>query len=63
VSVDIQTAFAADTHRAEGATEHGKVMYVSSRMMMMVMMIQFNSYLFMCQLNSQRANYKVSTSE
>jgi hypothetical protein len=25
--------------------------------------IQFNSYLFACQLNSPRANYKVSTSK
>jgi hypothetical protein len=28
-----------------------------------MMIIQFNSYLFACQLNGPRANYKVSTSE
>jgi hypothetical protein len=31
ISVDLQTAFAADTHPAERATESGKVMYVLSR--------------------------------
>jgi hypothetical protein len=31
ISVDLQTAFAADTHLAEGATERGKVTYVTSR--------------------------------
>jgi hypothetical protein len=31
ISVDLQTAFAADTHLVEGATEHGKVTYVLSR--------------------------------
>jgi hypothetical protein len=33
ISVDLQTAFAAETRRAEGATEQGKVMYVPSRNM------------------------------
>jgi hypothetical protein len=27
ISVDLQTAFAADTHLAEGATERGNVRY------------------------------------
>jgi hypothetical protein len=31
ISVDLQTAFAADAHLAEGATEGGKVTYVLSR--------------------------------
>jgi hypothetical protein len=31
ISVDVQTAFAADTHLAEGATERGKITYVPSR--------------------------------
>jgi hypothetical protein len=31
ISVDLQTAFAADTHHVEGATERGKVTYVPSR--------------------------------
>jgi hypothetical protein len=30
ISVDLQTAFAADTHHVEGATERGKVTYVPS---------------------------------
>jgi hypothetical protein len=30
ISVDLQTAFAAETHRADGATERGKVTYVPS---------------------------------
>jgi hypothetical protein len=30
ISVDLQTAFAAETHLAEGATEHGEVTYVPS---------------------------------
>jgi hypothetical protein len=30
ISVDLQTAFAAETHLAEGATERGKVTYVPS---------------------------------
>jgi hypothetical protein len=31
ISVDLQTAFAAETHLADGATERGKVTYVPSR--------------------------------
>jgi hypothetical protein len=31
VSVDLQTAFEADTQLAEGATESGKVTYVPSK--------------------------------
>jgi hypothetical protein len=31
--------------------------------MVIKIIIQFNSYLFVCQLNSPRANYKASTSE
>jgi hypothetical protein len=31
ISVDLQTAFAAETHLAEGATGHVKVTYVPSR--------------------------------
>jgi hypothetical protein len=31
ISVDLQTAFAAETHLAEGAVVRGKVTYVPSR--------------------------------
>jgi hypothetical protein len=30
---------------------------------MIMMIIQFNSYLLMCKLNSSEANYKVNTSK
>jgi hypothetical protein len=31
ISLDLQTAFAADTHLAEGTIERGKITYVPSR--------------------------------
>jgi hypothetical protein len=34
----------------------------TSRSQVIIIIIQFNSYLFLCQLSSPRANYKVSTS-
>jgi hypothetical protein len=33
----------------------------TTMLMIIIIIIQFNSYLFMCKLNSTEANYKVST--
>jgi hypothetical protein len=66
IFVDLQTAFAADTHLAEGATERGKVTYVPSGntnadCFQDKGIIQFN-YLFIYVLTQQPwAFYRVST--
>jgi hypothetical protein len=57
ISTHLQTALAAETRLAEGQWLKEQLNVVTLRI------IQFNSYLFVCQLNSPRANYKVSTSE
>jgi hypothetical protein len=40
---------------------HNAVLVLSPEFPTNLIIIQFNSYLFMCKLNSTEANYKVST--
>jgi hypothetical protein len=36
-------------------------LFITTPQILQVIIIQFNSYLFMCKLNSTEANYKVTT--